>query len=67
MIGHKICFLEKYGELSLNYLGYPLLSRALMIGHKICFYGEVWRIIPKLSWLPLLIKSTDDRPQNKFF
>ena len=37
-------FFEKYGELSLNYLGYHLLSRALMTGHKICFfekYGEL--------------------------
>ena len=29
-----------------------------MMGHKICFYGEIWRIIPKLSLLPLLIWST---------
>ena len=25
-----------------------------MKGHKICFYGEIWKIIPKLSLLPFL-------------
>ena len=24
-----------------------------MKNHKICFYGEVWKIIPKLSLLPI--------------
>ena len=28
-----------------------------MMGHKICFYGGIWLIIPKLSLLPLLIRS----------
>ena len=31
MIGHKICFMEKYGQLSLNYPCYPFLSGALYI------------------------------------
>ena len=30
----------------------------LMRGHKRCFYGEIWKIIPKLFLLPLLIWST---------
>ena len=29
-----------------------------MMGHKICFNGKIWKIIPKLSLLPLLIWST---------
>ena len=29
-----------------------------MIGHKICFNSEILIIIPKLSLLPLLIRST---------
>ena len=32
-----------------------------MMGHKICFYGEIWLIFPKLSLLPLLIRSTADQ------
>ena len=30
-----------------------------MMGHKICFHGEIWLIIPKLSLLTLLIRSTE--------
>ena len=30
-----------------------------MMGHKICFNGKIWKIIPKLSPLSLLIWSTD--------
>ena len=30
-----------------------------MMGHKICFNGEIWIIIPKLSQLPLLVRSID--------
>ena len=30
-----------------------------MMGHKICLNGKIWKIIPKLSLLPLLIWSTD--------
>ena len=26
----------------------------LMMGHNMCFTGEIWKIIPKLSLLPLL-------------
>ena len=29
------------------------------MGHNICFEGEIWKIIPKLSFLPLLIWSTE--------
>ena len=29
-----------------------------MIGHKICFKGVIWKIIPKLFLLPLLIWNT---------
>ena len=28
-----------------------------MEGHKICFAGEIWKIIPRLSLLPLFIWS----------
>ena len=38
-----------------------------MSGHKIYFYQEIWLIIPKLSLLLLLIKSTDDLGSFKFF
>ena len=31
-----------------------------MMGHNICFKGVIWKIIPKLSHLPLLIWSTDE-------
>ena len=27
--------------------------------HNICFKGEIWKNIPKLSFLPLVIRSTD--------
>ena len=30
-----------------------------MKGHDICFKEAIWKIIPKLSILPLLIWSTD--------
>ena len=30
-----------------------------MMGHKIRFKGVIWKIIPKLSLLPLLIWSTE--------
>ena len=30
----------------------------LMMGHKIYFGKEIWLIIPKLSLLPLLIRSS---------
>ena len=30
-----------------------------MIGHNKCFKGVIWKIIPKLSLLPLLIWSTE--------
>ena len=30
-----------------------------MRGHKIHFYGEIWKIIPKLSLFPLLIWIAD--------
>ena len=30
-----------------------------MMGHYICFKGVVWKLIPKLFVLPLLIWSTD--------
>ena len=30
-----------------------------MRGHNICFKGVIWKIISKLSLLPLLIWSTD--------
>ena len=29
-----------------------------MVGHNLCFYVKLWKIIPKLSLLPLLIWST---------
>ena len=29
-----------------------------MMGHNICFKGVIWKIIPGLSFLPLLIWST---------
>ena len=29
-----------------------------MVGHKIIFYGEIRLIIPKLSLLPLFIRSS---------
>ena len=29
-----------------------------MMGHKICFNGKIWKIIPELYLLPLLIWST---------
>ena len=32
-----------------------------MKGNKIGFYEEIWKIIPELSLLPLLIWSTDRR------
>ena len=35
-----------------------LNETVLMMGHKICFHGEIWKIIPKLSLLPLLTWST---------
>ena len=31
-----------------------------MMGHNICFKGVIWKIIPTLSLLPLLIWSTKD-------
>ena len=31
----------------------------LMRGHNVCFYAKIWKIIPKLSLLPLLIWSTE--------
>ena len=30
-----------------------------MKGHKICFYAEILKIIPKLSFLPLLIWNSE--------
>ena len=32
-----------------------------MRGHKIYFYGEIWKIIPKLSLLPNLIWNSANR------
>ena len=31
-----------------------------MMGHNICFKAAIWKIIPKLSLLPLLIWSTEN-------
>ena len=36
----------------------PLGKTVLMMGHNICFKGVIWKIIPKLSLLPLLIWTT---------
>ena len=33
--------------------------------HKIGFYGEIWKIIPKLSQLPFLIWNTELTPIEK--
>ena len=38
-----------------------LNETVLMRGHKIHFYGEIWLIIPKLSQLPLLIRSAEKK------
>ena len=43
--------MEKYGKLT---------ETILMIGHKIRFHGKIWKIIAKLSELPLLIWSTEE-------
>ena len=46
-----------------TYVVTPHLNRlnetVLMTGHNICFKGVIWKIIPKLSLLPLLSWSTD--------
>ena len=36
-----------------------------MMGHNICFEGVIWKIIPKLSVLPLLMWSTDKTGRQK--
>ena len=37
-----------------------LSEMVLMTGHNICFKGVIWKIIPKLTLLPLLIWSTEN-------
>ena len=36
-----------------------LSERVLMMSHNICFKGVMWKIIPMLSLLPLLIWNTE--------
>ena len=36
-----------------------LSETVLMRGHNLRFYGEIWKIIPKISLLPLLIWSSE--------
>ena len=38
-----------------------------MMGHNIGFKGIIWKIIPKLSCLPLLILSTDLMQGTKIY
>ena len=35
-----------------------------MMGHNISFEGDIWKIIPKLSLLPLLAWSTAESNEN---
>ena len=44
----------------------PSLEPSLMVGHNICF-KRVWKIIPKLSLLPLLICSTVTKLISLFY
>ena len=37
----------------------------LMMGLKICFNGKIWRIIPKLSQIPILIWSTGQKNKKR--
>ena len=41
MMGHKICFMEKYSQLSLNYPCYPFLFGALHCTPTVNCYGHV--------------------------
>ena len=42
-----------------------LMEAAVISGHNICFNGEMWKIIPKLSPLPLHIWYTASKKKKK--
>ena len=41
-----------------TYVVNPLKKTVLMMDRKICFYGEMWLIIPKLSYLEYIVSLT---------
>ena len=60
MIIQRYYFLFLYKNICCDPALEPSLGEtALMMGHNICFKGAIWKIIPKLPLLPLLIWSTD--------
>ena len=51
----KIIFLFLNENISCD----PSLGETALVGHNMCFKRVIWKIIPELSHLPLLIRSTE--------